>query len=243
MFITRFTAWLPGLKIINNKQYVRILLTALIVVMLIVVIAFENDTLPRAAAPIHGEKSKTRVIYVASHGWHTGVIVDAETLESLMPQLHARFASKLYLEIGWGDAGFYQAKEITADLVMQAVFWPTESVVHVVGFSMNPVEYFDNSDVREILVGTQQYESLLTFLKNSFAKNESGQIISMHKGIYGDSQFYRGVGKYYLFNTCNKWTAKALYSAGMDITPMFKLTASSVMASLDDLQTFKTHDE
>ena len=30
-------------------------------------------------------------------------------------------------------------------------------------------------------------------------------------------------------NTCNKWTAKGLKSAGMDISPTFKLTADSIM--------------
>jgi hypothetical protein len=33
-------------------------------------------------------------------------------------------------------------------------------------------------------------------------------------------------------NTCNKWTAKGLKSAGMDISPMFKLTAGSVMSAV-----------
>ena len=48
-------------------------------------------------------------------------------------------------------------------------------------------------------------------------------------GLYGDSQFYKGVGDYHLMNTCNKWTAKGLESAGMDISPTFKLSAGSVM--------------
>ncbi len=30
-------------------------------------------------------------------------------------------------------------------------------------------------------------------------------------------------------NTCNTWTAKGLKSAGMDISPTFKLTADSIM--------------
>jgi hypothetical protein len=60
-------------------------------------------------------------------------------------------------------------------------------------------------------------------------KNDKGQIVKLTKGIYVDSQFYKGVGDYYLMNTCNKWTAKGLKSAGMDISTHFKLSASSVM--------------
>jgi len=35
-------------------------------------------------------------------------------------------------------------------------------------------------------------------------------------------------------NTCNKWTAKGLKSAGMDISPTFKLTAESIMDYLEE---------
>jgi len=55
----------------------------------------------------------------------------------------------------------------------------------------------------------------------------------MENGIYGNSQFYQGAGKYYLMNTCNKWTTKGLKSIGMEISPTFKLTSSSVMNFLN----------
>jgi len=38
---------------------------------------------------------------------------------------------------------------------------------------------------------------------------------------------------YYLTNTCNKWTAKALKSIGMDIKPIFYLSAESIMDYLN----------
>ena len=74
---------------------------------------------------------------------------------------------------------------------------------------------------------------VLEFIKDSFQKDQDGYIIPEHHGIYGDSQFYTGVGRYQLFNTCNKWTAKALNSGGYHLDPTFKLTSSSVMSSLD----------
>ena len=59
-------------------------------------------------------------------------------------------------------------------------------------------------------------------------------MVELESGIYGNSQFYKGVGDFYLMNTCNKWTAKGLKSAGMDISPTFKLTADSIMDYLKD---------
>jgi len=70
---------------------------------------------------------------------------------------------------------------------------------------------------------------LLSFIASSFYKNQKGEILETQGGIYGNSQFYKGVGYFSLMNTCNKWTAKGLKSAGMDIAPAFKLTAGSIM--------------
>jgi len=104
--------------------------------------------------------------------------------------------------------------------------------VHVVALNQSPVTYFVNSDVRSAPVSEPGYTHLIQFIASSFATDSSGGVIPEKRGIYGDSQFYSGNGVYQIFNTCNKWTAKALRSAGYDIDPALKLTASSVMTSL-----------
>jgi hypothetical protein len=42
------------------------------------------------------------------------------------------------------------------------------------------------------------------------------------------------VGRYHLLNTCNKWTAKALYSAGVDISPSITLRSAGVMNAVEE---------
>ncbi|MFY3756190.1 DUF2459 domain-containing protein, partial [Escherichia coli] len=39
-------------------------------------------------------------------------------------------------------------------------------------------------------------------------------------------------GRYGILNTCNKWTAKGLQSAGIEIEPALKLTAGSVISAM-----------
>ena len=69
-------------------------------------------------------------------------------------------------------------------------------------------------------------------------------MLALKNGIYGNSQFYKGVGDYYLMNTCNKWTAKGLKSIGMDISPIFKLTADSIMTYIKGInQGLKVDDQ
>lgn len=168
-------------------------------------------------------------IYIVSHGWHTGFVIPAETIQSELPQLVKRFGKTPYLEFGWGDKGFYQAEEITSSLTLRAIFWPTESVVHTVSIPVRPDLYFSNSDVRSLCLESNRYSLLLEFIKQSFYQDNEGNIRQLKHGIYGNSQFYKGEGDYYLMNTCNKWTAKGLRSAGLDIIPTFKLTADSIM--------------
>lgn len=184
--------------------------------------------------PVRSQGGVENPVYVASHGWHTGFIIPAGPLRKSIPELGRRFGGSGYIEIGWGDRGFYQAEKITADLAIRAIFWPTESVVHAVAVPTDPVAFFPNSELEELRLGEEELSSLLEFISGSLYRDGGGDIMPLGKGLYGDSQFYRGVGDYHLMNTCNKWTAKGLMSAGMDISPTFKLTAGSIMGCMGD---------
>jgi uncharacterized protein (TIGR02117 family) len=172
-------------------------------------------------------------IYVVSHGWHTGFVIPAADIQGKVSDLKKRFPHAKNIEFGWGDKGFYQANEITTGLTLRAIFWPTESVIHAVAVPDDVQGYFENSAIEILCLDKHEYSLLITFISNSFARDVRGDVLSKKKGIYGNSQFYTGVGDYYLMNTCNKWTAKGLRSIGLPIAPAFKLTAGSVMNFLD----------
>ena len=187
-------------------------------------------SLPRAQRNFTSANTeRNQRIYVASHGWHTGIILERKNLDGLMPDLAKRFPHADYYEVGWGDAGFYQAAKITAKITLNAVFLPSDTVVHLVGIEGDPIEYFSTSKVNEVSLSDDGMKSLCAFVESSFAQDENGTPKMLGPGLYGDSQFYEGEGKYHLFNGCNKWTAKALYSGGVDMNPVLKITSASVM--------------
>jgi uncharacterized protein (TIGR02117 family) len=171
-------------------------------------------------------------IYIVSHGWHTGFVVPAGTIQSLLPQLRDRFPDTPYMEFGWGDKSYYQAEEVTSGLTMRAIFWPTESVIHAVAVPEKPEIYFAEDEAEALCLDNKQYSLLISFIEHSFYKDRDGNIIKSKDGTDGDSQFYKGEGEYYLMNTCNTWTAKGLKSAGLSISPTFKITAGSIMGYL-----------
>ncbi|WP_232533606.1 TIGR02117 family protein [Salmonella enterica] len=174
-------------------------------------------------------------MYIVSHGWHTGIIAPAHDVNTVLPQLKKRFAQETqWYEIGWGDKGFYQSQEITTALTLQAMFWSSGAVMHIVAFSGQPERYFAGSEIKSLLLHTNQRNSLMRYLGRSFARDAEGNLIPLKQGIYGDSQFYTANGRYGILNTCNKWTAKGLESAGLTINPSLKLTAGSVMKAITD---------
>jgi len=175
-----------------------------------------------------------QAVYVISHGWHTGFIMPAKAMQDTLPKLQQRFIDTPYLEIGWGDKGFYQTKEITTGLTLRAMFWSAGSVIHAVAVPENIEGYFPHSKIEKLCLTDKAYASLIQFIADSFYRTSNGEIVVLNNGIYGNSQFYQGAGNYHLLNTCNNWVAKGLESAGMDIYPRFKLTAGSVMAYVNN---------
>lgn len=175
-----------------------------------------------------------------SYDEHTGFVMPASEIQARLPDLKARFRSAPYLEFGWGDKAFYQAVQKTTDMSLPAMFWPTDSAIQVIATPDMSAQYFQTVEVRKICLNNSEYLSLVSFISNSFEKGSDGNIIQLKRGQYQDGQFYSAVGNYSLVNTCNSWTAKGLKSSGIDISPTFKLTASSVM---DYLQELKNREE
>lgn len=176
-----------------------------------------------------GEGEPVKSVYVVSHGWHTGIVVNRRDIpEGVWPE-HHDFPDSEHLEVGWGDGDYYQAAEPTSGLALKAAFWPTSSVLHLVAFR-GPVEGFHRgSDRIEVRVSARGLEELGRFIQAAYARDELGRAIPLGPGQYGTSRFYLAREKYFLLNTCNKWIARALRSAGCPVTPLYAVTAGNVM--------------
>jgi len=179
-------------------------------------------------------------VHVVSHGWHTGLVIDrADVPPDLWPEQHD-FAQSRHLEIGWGDEGFYRAQEITPGLALRAMFLPTPSVMHVVGFD-EPVEgYFQQSKIYRVELGEPAFRQLCRFVADTYDHDSGGQAIPLGPGIYGNSRFYRAKGNYYFPKTCNIWTARALRTAGCPIDTWTTVSAGRVIDQVDDFATHVT---
>jgi uncharacterized protein (TIGR02117 family) len=182
---------------------------------------------PAAGAPI-------TEIYIVNHGYHAGIAVPRAALAahasrrglSALGYVATRFADFDWLEIGWGDEGFYRyvptVESLTAALALRALFRPgNPSVLHVVGVNNDPRAMFANSDLVPIGLSDAGFARVAAMLDSTFARrNDSVMPQELGPGLYGTSLFFRANDAFHLFNVCNHWIARVLDAAGIPTAPV-----------------------
>lgn len=205
-------------------------MTRLIVISTLILLTLCTSHVP----PIHllskvdNENQTKHTIYVVSHGWHAGIVLPKEVIAGGLSDLPLYYSNAEYYEFGWGDSGFYQNPDITISLGAKALFWPTDSVMHVVAVQRHPIDYFAHSTVIELNLNRSQIDLMVEFIASSFAVDDNGLWRRIGRGLYGQSRFFHGKGYYYGLYTCNSWTAEALKVAGVPMNQWFSLTSGSV---------------
>ncbi|MFK5948626.1 MAG: DUF2459 domain-containing protein [Methylococcales bacterium] len=178
------------------------------------------------------KEAKNPVFYLVNHGQHAGIVIESKYLSDRINVLQKDFANSDYLEIGWGDSNFYQIPNPHIGHILKAGIFPSESVLHLVGFNGDVTSYFSNSEIMEFKVTSQQLDKLSSQIAASFTTDKYGYIKSLGHGLYGKSFFYRSVESYHIFNTCNVWTARVLKRAGIVIQPSAAITVEDLMGQL-----------
>lgn len=180
-------------------------------------------------APPH-EAEPVTSIYLVSHGWHVGIIIrQADIPDGVWPS-GRDFPDAEYLEVGWGDRTFYQALNPHLGSALKAALLPTESVLHIFGFSGSVTANFPYSEIIEIELPTSGMQRLAGYIAASYSRDEVGNTTSLGPNFYRNRRFYLSRETYHLFNTCNVWVARALRTAGLPITPAQAMTAEGLMS-------------
>lgn len=177
--------------------------------------------------PAAGDTPKS--IHVISHGWHTGIAIQRVDFTNTAWPVLADFPRADYLEFGWGDAEYYPAERATIGMAIRALCWPTPSVMHVAAVRGDLAAAFPASEIIRVEVSPAGLARMKEFIERQFRLDETGRVIPVAPGLYGEGRFYAAHGKFHFPRTCNRWTAHALRSAGCPITPFFAVTAGNVM--------------
>ena len=177
------------------------------------------------------ESGRATEIFVYNNHWHTGFVLPTSQLSPTLKRYLSRFGSDTrYIEIGWGDEGYYRAAKGTLPLAFRAMFLSQGSVLHVAGLTDEPADHYRDYvvDLYRIRIGEEGCRNLMRHLERTFATTINGDAIELQPGLYGISYFYRARGWYNLFHNCNNWLADGLRSTGFPITPIYTSTADNV---------------
>lgn len=172
-------------------------------------------------------------IQVVRHRWHTGIVIPADSVQPPLAFLRETFPDARYLEFGWGDADFYRNTN-NLWLMVKALLWPTDTVVHVAGLQEAPAR-LPHTDLAAVPVTPAGMADLQQALADSFARSDEDNPVVVEPGLYGDSFFYRARGTFWLGRTCNTWTAQMLAAARKPVRTFAALTAGGVMDQVRDL--------
>ena len=179
------------------------------------------------------ESEKKITLYLVGHGWHTGIVIPAAAIPEHLLPVRRFYDEYEYFELSWGDEDFFKSTEFKVGIFLKAALLPSASVMHVVGFNGQVMDYFPICDVIRLSLTDQNFLMLCEFISNSFDYSQHGKIEKLGPGLYGDSHFYRAHEKYYLPKTCNVWTAKALQHAGYPISPYMAKRAKSLFRRME----------
>lgn len=184
-------------------------------------------------------------IVVVSHGYHAGIALPRPALAALAARRgHAgliavteRFAQYPWLEVGWGDEGFYRSvptlASATVSLAVRALLRPgNPSVLHVVGLDADPARAFPHSDRVVIPVSAAGFERLAARIDATFMRDGGTVAPDLGPGLYGSSLFYRAVGTFHIFRVCNHWVADMLGAAGLPSAPVLATLPSGLLLDL-----------
>jgi uncharacterized protein (TIGR02117 family) len=163
-----------------------------------------------------GEEA-ARIVWVVSHGWHTGIIVRTGDIpEGAWPErVHYPYAA--YLEVGWGDREFYPAPDPSIGDALRAALGPSATVLHVVGLTDHPTRVFSLSETITLEISEAGFERLIEFIAATHDRAGAERAEPIGPGLYLDSHFYPALGSFHLFNNCNTWVVNALRAAGLPL--------------------------
>ncbi len=196
------------------------------------------------------EAGGTRIVRVVDHGFHTGLVLRAGDLRAAavrlgrqdpesaarLRRLAAEWPHASALEIGWGDADFYQAtprlQDVDVALGLGALFWPTPSVVQVVPIWGPGAAVFAGIRHRDLALSEAGFAALARAVAATFHTDPARRFRPTGPSLYGAGRFFPATPSYHALRTCNHWTSAMLRAGGVPSSWIASATSWGLMTEL-----------
>lgn len=176
-----------------------------------------------------------RRVLAVNIGWHVGLAFAADDLDpAVFPEVED-FPGAAWIEVGWGDAGFYRNPDPGLGDILDAAFASKAAVLHLAAMPVDPARYLPAAEVAAIRLDDERFARLLAHVAGQVDRDGGPRAAALGPGLYPVSRFYPALGRFSLERTCNTWVAQALAAAGLPIDPDGVVRASTLMRRIRGL--------
>ena len=197
---------------------------------------FSGEALAASGWSCVRDEANCRSAIIVHDSWHAAIVLRKDELPSgVLPEL-ADFPTARFVEFSWGDQDYFPNPDSGFSMALKAAFWSSGSVLHLVGFSDDPKQFYPKAEIVELRLSPSAFDRLLGFLSQSFLRHDSRGRAQANPGLYGYSRFYPSSRKFSLMNTCNTWVAQALETTGLPVSASRVITAGQLSEQIDRIK-------
>ena len=172
-------------------------------------------------------------IYLVKANWHTGLMIPVNDFTKKILPVLSYFEGFEYVDIGWGDAEFYQSPGFNICLAAYAILLPTPSVIRIDGYKF-PIERVIEwrEFAIQFVLTKDRFLRMADFINQSFKYNDHKEVIISSRDKEKPIIFFKSVHYYFFMRTCNTWAAEAIQSTGFEIDTFGLVTAGQLYSKL-----------
>ena len=194
------------LKILKYILYLLLIPISYVIISLVLCYITVNKT--------EFNPNDNKEIYLSSNGVHLSVIIQVNNISKGLLQGLKYTQNEKYFSFGWGDENFYLNTPAWDDLTFgnafKALFLRGSTLIHLTRYKHKRKSWV------KVNITDTELNKLNRFISESFKKDTDGEkMIIKNKGYSTNDDFYKAVGRYSLFNTCNSWVNRAFKESGL----------------------------
>ena len=171
--------------------------------------------------------------FVVHSSWHAAIVLRKDDISAdAVPEI-SDFPQAQFLEFSWGDKDYFPNPEAGIFSALNAAFWSSGSVLHVVGVTGTPQSFYPGAEIIELHLSAPAFNRLLDYISKTFSRPLGQARAQASPGLFVKSHFYPATRKFSLLRTCNTWVAEALEFAGLSVAPGYVITAGQLAEQID----------
>lgn len=172
-------------------------------------------------------------IYLVKVNWHTGLMIPVNDFTKKILPVLSYFDGFKYVDIGWGDAEFYQSPGFNICLAVNAILVPTPTVIRIDGYKF-PIERVIEwrEFAIQFVLTKERFLRMADFINQSFKYDDYKEVIISLRDKEKPIIFFKSVHYYFFMRTCNTWAAEAIQSTGVEIDTFGLVTAGQLYSKL-----------